>query len=221
MRFLPRSYQPGWDRESVPAAYGKETYEKPLKWLLETCDSIEDWGCGYGYARRFVPQSQYFGVDGSPEAQPYADLICDLQDRVTEVDGLFIRHILEHNLEWRGIMENAMKSFQKRFVLILFTPFSDMTTPLVAGGLHDLAFCRDDLLAYFAGCKVTEEHLMTDTQYREEHIFYVERVPEPVVEESPEEPELVVEPAPEPVVAPRPERKSPFRFISHLKNRSV
>lgn len=220
MRFLPRTYQPGWDRESVPPAYGTETYEKPLKWLLETCDSIEDWGCGYGYARRFVPQSQYFGVDGSPEASPYADLICELQDRVTEVDGLFIRHILEHNLEWRGIMENAMQSFTKRFVLILFTPFAEMTTPLVAGGLHDLAFCRDDLLAYFEGCTVTEEHLMTNTQYHEEHIFYVERVPELVVPEPVEE-----TPKPAPLagrtVIAKSEHKSPFRFISNLKNRSV
>jgi SAM-dependent methyltransferase len=206
MRFLPRSYQQDWDRDKVPAAYGTETYEKPLRWLLETCDSIEDWGCGYGYARRFIPAPRYFGVDGSPEASPYADLICDLQDRETEVDGIFIRHILEHNMDWRPIMENAMKSFRKRLVLVLFTPFSDnMTVPLAgkANGLLDIAFYKPDIIEYFEGFSWSEEHLMTDSQYREEHIFYVSRENKPLAD-------LIPSPVP---------KVKKFRFLH--KNRSV
>ena len=173
-RFMQRPYG-SYEREDVPPIYGTETYEKPIKWLLEECDTIEDWGCGYGYARRFVPEGRYRGIDGSPQASPYADMICDLTTYKSPVDGIFMRHILEHNPYWQDILGNVMASFRKRFVLIMFTPFAEKTAPMVSNALIDLSFRKEDLTDFFAGLSVTEEHLLTDTQYGQEHIFYVGR----------------------------------------------
>jgi|SRR5208282_1586206 len=171
---MERPY-PKYDPDNVPAIYGTETYEKPLAWLLETCDSIEDWGCGYAYAKRYVPGGKYFGVDGSPEAAPYADKITDLTTYTTSVDGIFIRHILEHNHGWRDVLMNAVDSFTKRLVLIMFTPFGKYTTPMVNNALVDYSFRKDEITDYFKGLSVREEYLVTNTQYHHEHIFYVEK----------------------------------------------
>ena len=171
---MKRPY-PKYDTDKVPPIYGTETYEKPIQWLLETCDSIEDWGCGYAWARRFVPEGKYFGVDGSPEAAPYADKIADLTTYTSSVEGIFIRHILEHNYSWRDVLANAAASFRKRLVLIIFTPFGEHTVPMVRNDLIDLSFRKDEITAYFKDLTVREEHLVTDTQYKQEHIFYVER----------------------------------------------
>ena len=43
---MKRPY-PAEDKDDVPAIYGMETYAKPIEWLLEKCNTIEDWGCGY------------------------------------------------------------------------------------------------------------------------------------------------------------------------------
>lgn len=172
---MKRPY-PAEDRDNVPAIYGTETYEKPINWLLETCDTIEDWGCGYAYARKFIPEGRYYGVDGSPEVEPYADEICDLTKRESSVDGIFIRHILEHNYNWQDILANAVDSFRKRLVLIMFTPFGKSTVPLVRNALLDLSFRKEDITGYFEGLNVREEHLdSTDTQYKLEHVFYVSK----------------------------------------------
>lgn len=172
---MKRPY-PAEDKDDVPAIYGTETYAKPIEWLLEKCNTIEDWGCGYAYARRFVPEGRYFGVDGSPEAAPYADKICDLTTYKSDVDGIFIRHILEHNYAWRDVLANAVDSFTERLVLIMFTPFGERTVPLARNALIDMSFRKSDITDYFKGLDVREEHLISpDTQYKVEHIFYVER----------------------------------------------
>lgn len=155
--------------------FGDETYQKPIEWLLETCDSIEDWGCGMAWGRQYA-EGRYKGIDGSPAAAPYADEICDLRDYHSTVDGIFMRHILEHNWDWHIILGNVKSSFRKRFVLVLFTPFSEKTTALQPLGLIDLSFRKEDITWFFEDCKYRIETLHTDTQYGVEHIFYVERV---------------------------------------------
>lgn len=102
-----------------------------------------------------------------------------------------MRHVLEHNPDWDIILDNALASFRKRFALVLFTPFSEETHPLDDGGLHDLSFRREDITDRFPfGCWYSEEHISpSDTQYGEEHVFYIERIqpipPEPVLRDLP------------------------------------
>ncbi len=168
-----------WKYDSLPKfRYGDDTtYVKGIG-FLDGHGPIEDWGCGFGHAKSFVTSSQYFGVDGSSQ---YADKIVDLITYTSNVDCIFMRHVLEHNPQWQKILTNAVKSFQKRMALVVFTPFSRITR-VIASATHvtsvpvpDISFCREELLEYFAGLNVTEESLSTDTQYGTEHVFYVER----------------------------------------------
>ena len=159
--------------------FNETTYEPGIRWLLETCQSIEDWGCGMAWARRHVPEGRYKGIDGSPAAGPFADVICDLRDYKPDPapDGIFMRHILEHNEDWPVILGNVMNSFRKRFVLVGFTPWSEgETRRLDGGGLIDLSFRKEDITGFFKGCSWRDESLlMPESQYGVNHTFFVER----------------------------------------------
>ncbi len=92
------------------------TYEMGYN-FLESCDKIEDWGCGAGGFKRFFKNlNKYVGVDGSKT--PFADIKTDLLIYNSNVDGIFMRHVLEHNYEWKKILENALKSFTQRMCLV-------------------------------------------------------------------------------------------------------
>jgi hypothetical protein len=84
--------------------------------------------------------------------------------------------VLEHNLDYEIVLRNVMQSFRKRLALVLFTPFSEQTHELSPGGLRDISFREEDITDFFSGCTFWREDLETDTQYREEHLFYVERL---------------------------------------------
>ena len=167
-----------WDFSAwpEPKPYGStDTYEKGMAWLDGECNVIADWGCGLTWAKQYATRSEYWGVDGSSN-NPFADELADLRKYKKPSDGIFMRHVLEHNAEWQDILANAVASFRKRFVLIMFTPFSETTRPNNPGHLTlDISFRREDLLAFLEPFAVSEEHLQTDTQYGSEHIFYVAR----------------------------------------------
>lgn len=167
-----------WYDDGNHPIFGEHAYQPGLAWLLETCETIEDWGCGMAWARRYVPEGRYTGVDGSPAAEPFADVICDLRDRETSVDGIFIRHVLEHNSDWGVILKNAMGSFRKRLVVAGFTPWSGRETyPLdPKGALLDLSFRQEDITDMFEGCDWRlEEADVPGSQYGVSHVFYVEK----------------------------------------------
>jgi len=144
---------------------------------------IEDWGCGYGGFKTYnAPHQTYVGIDGSHSQ--FASKIVELDKYTTEVDAIHLRHVLEHNVEWKAILENALKSFQKRMVLTLFTPFKSKTQVIAeypnfnnsGVTMVDVAFNRSELLSYFEGIGWTsEEDLKTESQYQVEHIFYLKR----------------------------------------------
>jgi hypothetical protein len=174
--------RPSWQHrhygDGTQPIFAETTYEPGLRWLLETCETIEDWGCGMAWARRHVPAGRYKGVDGSPAAGEFADVICDLRDYRSDVDGIFMRHVLEHNRDFPVILGNVMASFRKRFVLVTFTPFGERTRRLNPGGLIDLSFRKSDLTGHFAGCSWREEHYdMPGSQYGVNDVFYLERQP--------------------------------------------
>lgn len=159
-----------------PQAYGENTtYELGLSWLDGRGPVVEDWGCGTAYGRRFVTKSEYVGIDGTDTQ--FNDVTADLCEYRSNAAGIFIRHVLEHNYHWDKILGNAMASFKKRLVVVLFTPFAPETRVLSKtwNQIPDLAFKREDITAFFGNLLVHEEHLKTFSQFGVEHIFYVER----------------------------------------------
>lgn len=92
-----------------------------------------------------------------------------------------MRHILEHNHEWRAVLENALRSFEKRMCLILFTPLADKTTVIATnpgyGDVPDILFAISDLEELFNRYNITYTYdtFNTETQYNTETIIYLEK----------------------------------------------
>ena len=161
-----------------PRPYGDTTtYKLAADWLKD-CETIQDWGSGLGWFRRFVPESKYTAIDGTKN--PFVDKVADLCEYHSSVGGIMMRHVLEHNYDWRKILTNAMGSFSKKFCLIIFTPFSDETHEIAHNRKHnvdvpDIAFRKEDIEEYFKGLKWRTESLKTRTGYGVEHIYYINK----------------------------------------------
>ena len=148
---------------------------------LKNLDTIEDWGCGVGGFKRFFVNedaNKYKGIDGSKT--PFSDVQADLREYVSSVDGIFMRHVLEHNYDWKMILENACQSFNKKMCLILFTPFSDTTKEIAHNLKHgvdvpDLSFKKDDLTQVFEKHGITYEFvtIQSRTGYNVEYVVYL------------------------------------------------
>lgn len=132
--------------------YGEPaSYKIACEWLDQVHGVVADLGCGTAFARRFFKHSVYMGIDGSQN--DYAQ-ICgvDLAHYTGRFDCVLLRHVLDHNVEWEKILENAIATFQKRMSLVFFRPFGKKTrvvgvskSPLYPG-VPDLEFCRDDFM---------------------------------------------------------------------------
>jgi hypothetical protein len=159
------------------------TYELGFTYLKD-CDKIEDWGCGTGgFKTKFTNEdlNKYIGVDGSKT--PFADIKTDLITYTSNVDGIFMRHVLEHNYEWKKILENACKSFNKKMCLVLFTPFSHETKQIAHNLVYgvdvpDLSFNKNDLIDIFEkyNVKYDLETFKTNTGYNIEYVFYLRKI---------------------------------------------
>ena len=170
------------DSNTVPNSfrYGDTvTYEKGYS-FLKSCNQIEDWGCGTGGFKRFCSGIKYVGIDGS--ITPFADIKADLVTYKSKVNGIFMRHILEHNYEWKTILENAIESFTEKMCLVLFTPFSEVEKEIAHNLKHgidvpDLSLSKSELLGIFSkhniDCDI--ESLSSDTGYGVEHILYLSK----------------------------------------------
>ena len=103
--------------EAAGRAYGPTTTYAVAEGALRYLD-VEDWGCGY---RHFESHHTggYVGIDGTAG---YCDVVADLVDYRSSTPGLLLRHVLDHNIEWRKILANAVASFTDTLVVILFTP---------------------------------------------------------------------------------------------------
>jgi hypothetical protein len=166
-----------WDyagQSSTP--YDEETsYRIGLEFLDGQGETVEDWGCGTAYAKRFVGMSRYVGIDGSDS--DHADVKAELQEYKSQADCIFMRHVLEHNWGWRQILANAVASFQKRMVLIVFTPFTEGSDEKLGenGIIPDLSLNKAELLGFFPGLKVREQEIKSATEYGVETIFFLEK----------------------------------------------
>jgi SAM-dependent methyltransferase len=160
-----------YDNASEPYPYGDITSYKLGVIFLDGYGAIEDWGCGLAYAKKFVTKSKYVGIDITPSK--FADKIIDLENYVSSVDCIFIRHLLEHNHNWKKILENAVSSFKKRMVIILFTPLSEKTHTL--NDNPDYSFNLEEILGFIKNCNYKIEKIISKTQYGEEHLIYIWR----------------------------------------------
>lgn len=172
-----------WDRwyrllDGSPEPYGLTvTYELGADWL-SPCETVEDWGCGKGWMRNHVPAHRYRGIDGSQT--PFADVVADLTAYRSNVAGVFMRHVLEHDWEWRRILDNALASARERFCLILFTPLAEVTHEIAYAedpGVPDISFRLADLTDPIAaaGFEWFVETLGSGTQYESETILRCKR----------------------------------------------
>lgn len=158
---------------------GTETMQVGAEWLAG-CTLVEDWGCGWGGLREFVPSARYRGVDGTQSG--FADEVVDLETYRSDVDGLFMRAVLEHNRGWATVLDNAVASFRKRMVLILFTPMADVTGEIGpdnrARGVDvpNISFRHEDLTARFAGCSHTFADHGAVSFYGTERVYLLEKL---------------------------------------------
>src|SRR4030042_6592734 len=93
--------------------------------FLKDCKTVEDWGTGDGLFKFY--RKDAVGVDGSNT--PGADKkFIDLINYISDCEGIFIRHVFEHNFEWDKILFNSLKSATKKICIVMFIPFSDNDT---------------------------------------------------------------------------------------------
>ena len=146
--------------------------------FLIDCKSVEDWGCGAGGFKRFY-NGKYIGIDGSHT--PFAEKIVDLRTYHSKVDGIFMRHVLEHNYKWEYIIKNALLSYKKKMCLVLFTKFSETTREIahnISDGIDvpDISFDKNDLhyvIDKYGSKFILFENIKTDTQYGIEHVYLI------------------------------------------------
>lgn len=151
------------------------TYQLGADYLAD-CATVEDWGCGKGWMRKLVEPERYRGIDGSWSR--FADEVVDLEHYRSDVEGLFMRHVLEHNYGWRRILANAVASFSRRLVLVIFTPMGEATREIAFApdpGVPDISFAVEDITGAFNGHRWSTQSLETATQHGVETIFLVEK----------------------------------------------
>lgn len=160
-----------------PWPYGDTTsYEIGAAWL-EPCALVEDWGCGAGWLRTLVPPDRYRGIDGTSSS--FCDEVVDLVAYRSRVPGIFMRHVLEHDYDWREMLDNALASFTERMALILFTPEGAVTEEIAFHrdiGVPDIAFRLADITDRFPpDVTFAVQRIASATQYGSETILLLER----------------------------------------------
>jgi hypothetical protein len=141
-------------------------------------ETVEDWGCGTAVFRRFY-SGKYIGIDGSKT--PFASQIVDLCTYRSNVPGILLRHVLEHNYNWEKILVSALNSFSRKLCLILFTPFSDRTYEInhnlqYGVDVPDLSLSKLDLERHFVNVEWRKlENIRSNTVYGIEHIYFIWR----------------------------------------------
>lgn len=162
---------------SEPSPYGDDTTYRIAADFLRRCRTVEDWGCGRGWFRGFLPPDcGYVGVDGSHS--PFAERIADLETYRTTCEGLLLRHVLEHNRGWRGILDNALASFTRRLALILFTPLAESEVELARcgrTGAPDISLPEAELRQRLADFDVVTRDMRSRTHYGAETALLVTR----------------------------------------------
>lgn len=160
---------------------GNQTYSEPIAWFDEVGGVLEDWGCGCAYAKRFVKRCNYVGLEGS--CNDYADRCdVDLRTYTSKADCILLRHVLDHNEDWRSVLANGVQSFQKRMVVILLHDLGPETKVIIRHGsvkfpgVVDMQFRREDLVPYLSPFLVREQRIQADDETPNNNVlFYLEK----------------------------------------------
>lgn len=173
-----------WDYSGLSEAcfsdHKQESYKKSATFLGDT---VEDWGCGSGWAKRYF--KNYIGIEGS-EAKN-VDILIDLSDYTSNVPNILMREVLEYNTNWEQILDNVKKSFSEKFCLIISTPFVEKTRIGVwhktrkangsdgEGKIPEMYFAKEDILKCFPEKEYTisKETIKTNHLYGHDWILYV------------------------------------------------
>ena len=138
-----------WSRHKTRHTMGNDhAFRAAARWLDQPhIVTVEDWGCGCGHFGPFLAtHQQYIGVDACGQSQ--ASRIADLRTYTSCADGLHLRGVLEHNEDWRLILDNALRSFRYRAVLSFYRGWGgerlDKRVPVIAFDRADIRRCIPD-----------------------------------------------------------------------------
>lgn len=161
-----------WSGGLVHERYGTDdTYRMAAGWL-EGCYEVADWGGGSGYFRKFLPASvRYTVIDGTKHNEQ--TMVADLAAYTEPADGILLRHVLEHNDQWRTVLANALHACRYRLVVVTFTPDTDVTHRMkMKSGWPVWAFATAELRTELGVFLVHDQPVQTS---HPEHVYYVER----------------------------------------------
>lgn len=187
-----------WDmsaREAVFPYDDTPTYAIAANWVDDQGRTVEDWGCGGAWLSREIVLATYRGIDGA--AAPWVDEQVDLRTYTSHHQRATMRHVLEHNLEWRTILANFLASWSERASLVTFVPFrgefckhkvcpgdeiTDLTIEVDHGigewAVPDLHLPREEFLQIISDAGVTvafSGKYETTSQYGTEEVFHLSR----------------------------------------------
>lgn len=118
-------WQPWYKDMKERRSYGDALTYRMAANFLGVCDTVDDWGCGGGAFKTYLPSDvSYYGIDGTNN--PFVSEIADLVDFKKRAEGILLRHVLEHNNQWKQILQNALESFEKRFCLVCMGEFVEI-----------------------------------------------------------------------------------------------
>ena len=154
---------------------------------IDEIKSIQDWGCGNCKLKNYIPKNKnYFGIDGSITG--YQNHISDLVDYKCSCDAIFMKHVLEHNILWKKILLNFLDSFEKRAILIIYTPFSEKTKIIgetIKGinyynnlvSVEKISFCKKDIIDIIQSCNISFkfEEIESNNEFKKDNIFYLQK----------------------------------------------
>jgi hypothetical protein len=158
-----------------------ESYERPAAFFDEIGGVLEDCGCGCAGMKPHVKVCRYIGIDGSKN--DFADRCdVDLREYRSNCDCLLLRGVLDHNEEWEKILVNALASFNKRMVVMIFHDLGAKTKVILRHndpkfpGVPDLQFCLGDLMRHMQPYLVRIENIPACKGCpNNETLFYLEK----------------------------------------------
>lgn len=155
---------------------GEDSYRRAAEYLVDY--EVEEWGAGMS---KFgdMHYMGYRAVDGSPTQ--ITDDVVDLCNYQSDVEAILMRHVLEHNENWREIFTNLCSSFTHRAVVIFFTPFNNfqkqidftemgIDVPVLSLAIKDVNDLIPDNVT-----RRWERTVSPDTKYGEETLLYMEK----------------------------------------------